>query len=86
MKEVGKAFRMNPNQSQNGKLKQARLVGERRKRWIDLGMKDWTDKNGNNPLEEKDPKCYVFNVVSLKNPSTVGSKPDFSKSGDAVTV
>ena len=86
LKDVGKAFRMNPNQSQNGKLKQARLVGERRQRWIDLGMNDWTDKNGNNPLEETDPKCYVFNVASLKNPSTIGSTPDFSKSSDAVTV
>ena len=85
LKAVGKAFGMNPNQHyRNGNQQQQRLVGERLERWKDAGMSDWVDKNGNNPLDLPDDKrkCYVFKVSSLKNPTTVGSQPDFiSKKG-----
>ena len=78
---------MNPNQNQRGVLKQERLTGDRLQRWKDEGMSDWVDKNGNNPLDlsDADRKCSIFKVSSLKNPATVGSKPDFSTPRDQVT-
>ena len=87
LKDVGRAFGMNPNQNQRGVLKQERLTGDRLQRWKDEGMSDWVDKNGNNPLDlsDADRKCSIFKVSSLKNPATVGSKPDFSTPRDQVT-
>ena len=87
LKDVGRAFGMNPNQNQRGVLKQERLTGDRLQRWKDAGMSDWVDKNGNNPLDlsDADRKCHTFKVSSLKNPATVGSKPDFSTPRDQVT-
>ena len=86
LKAVGKKYYLNPNLHKNGSLSLQRLVGDRKKRWVDAGMSDYTDKNGNNPLEkEGGGRVYLFTVASTVNPAAFKSKPDFNKSSDEVT-
>lgn len=86
LKKVGKAFRLLPNNHQKGNLQQQRLcVSERQQRWFDAGMEGYCDQHGNNPLEDKNSKVYVFTVTSFQNTAAVSKKPDFNKSSDEVT-
>ena len=86
LKKVGNAFRLLPNNKQKGNLQQQRLcVSERKQRWLDEGMEGYRDQNGNNPLEDKDSKVYVFTVSSFQNTAAVSKKPNFNKSSDEVT-
>ena len=78
LKKVGVAFKLNPNNAKGGTLKQERLSGARKQRWIDAGMSDYLDENGNNPLEHDHPKVYVFTVKPFF------AAPDFSNNKVAV--
>ena len=73
LKDVGRAFGMNPNQNQRGVPKQERLTGDRLQRWKDEGMSDWVDKNGNNPWTCPMPigSAPIFKVSS-EEPSNGG--------------
>jgi len=88
LKKVGKAFRLIPNNAQKGRLLDQRLTGDRKKRWLYSGMKDYLDQNGNNPLDDYNRKVHVFTVTSFQTTQDFfkGHKPNFNKSGDDVTV
>ena len=80
LKKVGKAFRLIPNNAQKGRLQDQRLTGERKQRWLDAGMEDYRDQNGNNPLDDYDRKVHVFTVSSFQKTQDIvkESKPDFN--------
>ena len=80
LKKVGVAYKLNPNNARGGTLKQDRLTGARKQRWIDAGMSDYLDENGNNPLEHDQPKVYVFTVKPFFAP------PEFSNNKVAVAT
>ena len=80
LKKVGKAFRLIPNNAQKGCLQDQRLTGDRKQRWLDAGMEDYRDQNGNNPLDVYDRKVHVFTVSSFQKTQDIlkESKPDFN--------
>ena len=80
LKKVGKAFRLIPNNAQKGRLQQQRLmVHERMQRWLYAGMINYQDANGNDPLEDKNSKVYVFTVTSFQKTIQVSAPPNFNK-------
>ena len=80
LKKVGVAYKLNPNNAKGGTLKQMRLSDARKQSWIDAGMSDYLDENGNNPLEHDEPKVYVFTVKPFF------AAPDFSNNKVAVAT
>ena len=80
LKKVDKAFRLIPNNAQKGRLQDQRLTGERKQRWLDAGMEDYRDQNGNNPWDDYDRKVHVFTVSFFQKTQDIlkESKPDFN--------
>ena len=79
---MGKAFRLIPNNTLGGKFSAQRLhVPERKTRWIDAGMQDHRDQNGNDPLADKNYRVSVFTVASFQTleDSLKGTAPVFNK-------
>ena len=67
LKKVGNAYRLIPNHALKGHLQDQRLTGERKQCWLDAGMKDYRDQNGNNPLDDYNRKVHVFTVASFQS-------------------
>lgn len=55
-------------------------------RWLDAGMVNHKDANGNDPLADKDSRVSVFTVTSFQQISQVSAPPNFQKRRDDVTV
>ena len=85
-KKVGSAYQMLPNSKSGGRLKQARLSGKRQQAWIDAGMAEFINVNGEKTLEQDDPKVYVYQVASFKRPESVFSlsRPNFDDKKEEV--
>lgn len=87
LKKVGNAYRLIPNNAQKGRLQDQRLTGERKQCWLDAGMEDYRDQNGNNPLDDYNRKVHVFTVASFQSIEDAfkTSKPNFNQSHDEMT-
>ena len=77
--ECGKTFKKYPNRNKNGDLENQRLSGNRWDKWVDAGMEDWTNQNGEVP-EKGTGRVQVFRVSSIKKPNTTSfAKPEFNR-------
>ena len=94
MVEIGKLTKIVVNHKLHGKQDQQRLNEERWERWVSVGLKDWKNKEGrvrNNPKEvpsQQQDRVSVFKLSSLKDLTSMVSKPDFSSKNneDKVTT
>ena len=59
LKRVGRFIQIYPNKA-TGKVKQERLDKARWKRWLDQGLRDHIDRNGNK--KDKGDRVYVFKI------------------------
>ena len=94
MVEIGKLIKVIVNYKLQGRQDQQRLNEERWERWVSVGLKDWKNKEGrvrNNPKEvpsQQQDRVSVFKLSSLKDLTSMVSKPDFSSKNneDKVTT
>ena len=94
MVEIGKLTKIVVNHKLHGKQDQQRLNEERWERWVSVGLEDWKNKEGrvrNNPKEvpsQQQDRVSVFKLSSLKDLTSMVSKPDFSSKNneDKVTT
>ena len=92
--EIGKLTKIVVNHKLHGKQDQQRLNEERWERWVSVGLEDWKNKEGrvrNNPKEvpsQQQDRVSVFKLSSLKDLTSMVSKPDFSSKNneDKVTT
>ena len=74
LKDVGNAYGYLPNPNKGrttfgGQLRAIRLSGCK-KEWIACGMTDYRDRNGKDPLTDKESRVYVFKVENI-NPTPI---------------
>ena len=68
LKESGAAFKINPNKSTNGVLKQVRLTAENWQSWIDAGLEGHNKPSGDEFVIGD--RVRVFSVTQLSNPNS----------------
>ena len=85
---IGKLCKLFVNQHRGGRQDNQRLNEERWERYVSVGLEDWINKEGRTrknptgiPSGEQD-RVGVFKISSMKVPTSMVSKPDFSSNTD----
>ena len=78
LKGVGRLLKIYPNKNSGGKPSQQRLSKKSLKKWCDVGLENWVDRNGKKKgLRDV---VFVFTISKMTSPESMfSSTPDFKK-------